>query len=370
MNSRHSRHPSIDRAASFAERLGLRVPVMLAPMAGACPPSLSIAVCEAGGLGACGALLMSPEEIQRWAGDVRAQTGGPFQMNIWVPDPEPPRDAEQESRLRQFLHPWQLAMEECAPHAGRGEGRAAVVLNFDEQCEAMLATEPAAISSIMGLFPEAMVADMKRRGIVWMATATTVAEAVTAVHAGADVIVAQGMEAGGHRGSFVAAEAEQSLVGLMSLLPAIVDEVDVPVVATGGIADARGAAAALLLGASAVQLGTGFLRTTESSISPAWAQAIARTRPEDTVATRSFTGRLGRAVRNRYLESAMGADAPSPAPFPVQSRLTQGMRQAATRADNIDAMQAWAGQSARLSRAVPAAQIVDELWQGMQTLLG
>ena len=181
--------------------------------------------------------------------------------------------------------------------------------------------------------------------------------------------MAQGMEAGGHRGAFQAAEAERSLVGLFSLLPAIVDAVDVPVVATGGIGDARGAAAALLLGASAVQIGTGFLRASESGIPSAWADAIARASPEDTVATRAFSGRLGRAIKSRYVDAASAEDAPLPAPYPVQRGLTQTMRQAANSRNNIDAMQAWAGQSARLAKAAPAAAIVDELWGEAQSLL-
>lgn len=361
-------HTSLKRANEFAERLGLRVPVLLAPMAGACPASLSIAVANAGGLGACGVLLMSPAGIEQWGRDFRVGSSGLFQLNNWIPDPAPVRDAVHESQLKAFLSSWELEMG----HAESAQSAAVTptaALVFNEQCDAMLEAAPAVISSIMGVFSEAMRTAMKSRGILWFATATTVNEAVIAANAGADVIVAQGMEAGGHRGSFRATDAERSLVGLFSLLPAIVDAVDIPVVATGGIADARGAAAALLLGASAVQVGTGFLRADESGISPAWANAIAQTLPEDTVATRVFSGRLGRAIRTRYVDGAASAKAPVPAPYPVQRSLTQAMRQAATRTDNIDGIQAWAGQSAAMSKALPAAGIIDELWQGVQVLL-
>ncbi len=358
-------HPSLKRANEFADRLGLKIPMLLAPMAGACPVSLSIAVANAGGLGACGVLLMSPEQIAHWAQEFRVASSGHFQLNNWVPDPPPKRDAANESRIQSFLCSWEREMG----HDGDPSTDMPPPLDFSAQCDAMIAVKPAVISSIMGVFPPSMVAEMKRQGIVWYATATTVTEAVHAAQAGADVIVAQGMEAGGHRGAFKAAEAERSLVGLFSLLPAIVDAVDVPVVATGGIADARGAAAALLLGASAVQIGTGFLRAAESGIPSAWADAIARTLPEDTMATRAFSGRLGRAIKSRYVDAASAEGAPLPAPYPVQRGLTQTMRQAANSRNNIDAMQAWAGQSARLAKAMPAAVIIDELWDEAQSLL-
>ena len=160
------------------------------------------------------------------------------------------------------------------------------------------------------------------------------------------------------------------MVGLFSLLPAVVDAVDRPVVATGGIADGRGVAAALLLGASAVQVGTGFLRAPEAGLHPAWAEGIGAARPEDTVATRAFTGRLGRSLRNAYTEAAMSPQAPNPAPYPIQRALTRGMRAAAARESRLEAMQAWAGQSAGLARAAPAQDILRNLWGEARELLG
>ena len=148
----------------------------------------------------------------------------------------------------------------------------------------------------------------------------------------------------------------------MSLLPAVVDAVDVPVVATGGIADGRGVAAALALGASAVQIGTGFLRCPEAAIHPAWADAIGRTAPEDTRVSRVFSGRPGRSIATAYVRAAIAPDAPPPAPYPVQRGLTAPMRDEAGRQGDVERMQAWAGQSALLSSAEPAAALARRLW--------
>ncbi|MFL6414835.1 MAG: NAD(P)H-dependent flavin oxidoreductase [Bryobacteraceae bacterium] len=348
-----------ERIESFKAHLGLRLPILLAPMAGACPPSLSIAVAEAGGLGACGALLMTPDEIASWANEFRAGSNGAFQINLWIPDPPPKRDAEAEARQRDFLAFWGPAVP---PQAGDAK-----LQDFDSQCKATLSAAPKAISSIMGLYPPAFVAEMKKRGVLWFATATTVAEARLAEEAGADAIVAQGAEAGGHRGAFKAETAERETIGLMALLPQIADAVKVPVIATGGIGDSRAVAAALILGASAVQIGTGLLRTPEAKIHPAYADRLARTEAHETVITRSFSGRPGRSVATKYVRAAL--DGPPPAPYPVQRGLTAAMRQAAGKENDPERMQMWAGQAAKYTRAEPAATIVQQLWEGASRLL-
>ena len=241
--------------------------------------------------------------------------------------------------------------------------------DFAEQCNTMIELAPRAMSSIMGLYPGDVVGRMKTSGIAWFATATTLAEALLAEAAGADVIVAEGAEAGGHRGAFDPSRAERELVGLFALVPAIVDAVQLPVVAAGGIADARGVAAALTLGASAVQIGTGLLRCPESGISAAWADALAHTQPEETMLTRAFTGRPGRSIATAYALAATDPDAPEPMPYPVQRGLTRAMTVAAARSGDIDRIQAWAGQAAARARAEPAAAVVADIWTGARELV-
>ncbi|MEY3253548.1 MAG: hypothetical protein RL227_2521 [Pseudomonadota bacterium] len=352
------------RAQAFAVAHRLALPLVQAPMAGVPSLPLAGAVARAGGMAAMGALMLTPQAIGDWVARLRAQAGAdaPLLLNLWVPDPPPRRDAGQEARVVAFLAQHGPAVP---PAAGDAQPH-----DFGEQFDAVVAARPAVLSTIMGLLTPPQVARLRAAGIAWWATVTTVAEARAAVAAGADVVVAQGAEAGGHRGAFDATRARDQAVGLFALLPAVVDAVPVPVVAAGGVADPRTAAAALLLGASAVQIGSALLRCPEAGIAPVWQQALATCAPEDTRLTRAFSGRWGRALATAYVEAAAAPDAPEPAPYPVQRGLTTAMRKAAEAAGDLSHLQAWAGQGVGRVQAAPAAAWLAALWRGAESLLG
>jgi nitronate monooxygenase len=354
-------HETSERAQAFCRRFGVATPILLAPMAGACPPLLSAQVADAGGMGAMGALMSTPQAIRDWVKAFRDMSAGPFMINLWIPGAAPRRDGAHEEAVREFLARWGPRPDAAAADA--------VPIDFDSQCEAMLETRPTAISSIMGVFPPWVVERAKSLGVPWFATATTVREARVAEAAGADVIVAQGSEAGGHRGAFDPERAERELVGTFALVPSIVDQVSVPVIASGGIADGRGVAAALTLGAAAVEIGSAFLMCPEAGIAPSWARALGEAAPEESELTRAFSGRPGRALSTSYVRAARGDDAPRPAPYPVQRGLTAAMRAKGTAEDDLARIQAWAGQAAALAKVSGARAMTQALWRDAQVLL-
>jgi nitronate monooxygenase len=350
---------NFEKTEEFCSAYGLSMPVIMAPMAGACPAELAAAVSNAGGMGACGVLPLTPGQISVWTEKFRSGTNGAFLLNSWTPGPEPTRDYNHEELLKKFL-------SDFGPEVPLIDTRN-LQISFEEQCEAMLEARPNVISSIMGLYEPTFIEKMKQQGIKWFATVTSVSEAILAQKAGADALVVQGSEAGGHRGNFYTAYDQSA--GLMALLPVVADVVDIPLIATGGIVDSRSVSAAILLGASAVQIGTGLLRTPEAAIKSSWADAIKVTRPEDTITTRAFSGKPGRAIRNCYTEAAHKKDSPIPTSYPMQRALTEGMRLKASDENKIDSMQAWAGQAASLAKDINAQDLLRNLWNEVEDKL-
>ncbi|MFP5512291.1 MAG: NAD(P)H-dependent flavin oxidoreductase [Alphaproteobacteria bacterium] len=338
------------------ERLGLRSPVIQAPMAGGGDTAaLVAAVNQAGGLGFVGAAYLTDAQIAERALDIRSRTALPFGINLFAPTPAPgpaPMMADALSRVAPFHA--ELGLPEAEEPYFAGDG-------FDRQFAALLDSGAAYYSVTFGLPPAESVAAAKARGMRVLGTATTVAEAVALEQAGVDAVIAQGSEAGGHRGSFIGDPAA-NLVGTMALVPQMADAVGIPVIASGGIMDGRGIAAALALGATAVQLGTVFLTSDEAGIPEAHKTVILTAREDQTRLTRAFSGRPARGIVNRFMEAVEDPAAPDAVlPFPLQNALTRPLRTAAGKAGRAEFLSLWAGQGLRLAQRRPAGELVAEL---------
>ncbi|HEY1240778.1 MAG TPA: nitronate monooxygenase [Bryobacteraceae bacterium] len=347
----------------LTELLNLSVPVIQAPMAGGGDTAdLVSAVSNAGAFGSIGAAYLTPEGILERSRAIRAKTSRPFGINLFAPLPSPGADAASMTRAVEAITPYFAELGLPAPEPPTPPAAA-----FDDQLAASLETGASVFSFTFGTVPQRAVEEVKRRKIVLIGTATTVAEAQALVELGVDGVVAQGSEAGGHRGTF-ATDFDSGMIGLMSLVPQIVDAVPVPVIASGGIMDGRGIAAALVLGAAGVQLGTAFLTCTEAGVAPAYQQAILDATEHQTKTTRAFSGRPARGIVNRVLR-AYEHTAEAILPFPLQNALTRPMRSEAARQGRADYLSLWAGQGLRMARRMSAAALIACLKAEMEATL-
>jgi nitronate monooxygenase len=346
-------------STTLTELLGIESPILLGAFGGASSVELAATVSNLGGLGAYGLYGYDSDRIRETADALRAATSKPFALNLWLPYEEPGSGGASASfgQAAAALAPFYNELGMVAPAAP-----AAYLPTFDEQFEAVLAARPAVVSFVFGVPAPETVAAAHAKDTTVVGTATSVAEAVALERGGVDAIIATGPEAGGHRVSFLR-HPEESLVGGLALIPQVVDAVRVPVIAAGGIADRRGVAAAFALGASAVQVGTAFLRTRQSAISDAYRIAIGSISDDGTVLTRAMSGRLARGIPNRAIREigATGAIAP----FPVQNWLTGQFRAEAGRRNLGELQSLWAGQAAALAVHEDALDVFAELTRGL-----
>jgi nitronate monooxygenase len=338
----------------LTNRLKLAHPIVQAPMAGGGDtPRLVAAVSEAGALGSIGAAYLTPEQIAETGRAVRSLTSRPFGINLFAPQRSPGTPIDP-ARLLQRVAP--LFAEVGLPPPALP---AVPADRFADQLAACLEIGASVFSFTFAMPPEGAIAAVKQRGLFVAGTATTVEEAILLEKAGVDAVVAQGSEAGGHRGTF-ASRFETSMVGTIALVPQIRDAVRVPVIASGGIMDGRGIAAALALGASAVQLGTAFLAADEAGVAECYKQALLGARDDATRLTSAFSGRPARGIVNRFMEE-VDREPEAILPFPLQNALTRPLRTAAAKAGRAEFLSLWAGQGTRMARRLPAAELVARL---------
>jgi nitronate monooxygenase len=338
------------------QRLGLAHPIIQAPMAGGGDtPDLVAAVSNAGAFGSIGATYLTPEQIRSTAAEVHVRTSRTFGINFFSPLP-PEKPQEKPETMLARLAPYFAEFNLPAPTLPKS-----AAIPFNEQLGAALESGAACFSFTFGKLPEDAVSAIKARKMFLIGTATTVEEAIALEKSGADAIVAQGSEAGGHRGTF-GGDFTAGMVGVISLVPQVVDAVRVPVIASGGIMDGRGVVAALALGASAVQMGTAFLVCHESGVSDAYKDAILSAHEDQTRITRAFSGRPARGIVNRFMtEVEFNHDDDAILPFPLQNALTRPLRTAAAKQGRAEFLSLWAGQGVRLARRQSAAELIARL---------
>jgi nitronate monooxygenase len=343
----------------FCRKYGLSIPVVLAPMGGdPSTPELVAAVSNAGGLGSLAAAYSSAERIQQDITKVRELTTRPFAVNLFSPQAQLPLK-DSVDVVADFLRPYHERLGLTAPELPKKP-----IEDFDEQLDAVCKAAPPVFSFTFGLLPPQATDRLKAQGTYLMGTATTVEEAKQLQQTGVDAVIAQGSEAGAHRGTF-AVPAEQALVGTVALIPQVVDAVRIPVIASGGIMEGRGIVAALALGASAVQMGTAFLGCKEAGTSVVYREALMQGREDQTTLTRAFSGRMARGLSNEFIER-WNASGLEHLPYPWQNAFTQPMRRAAANAKQGGLLSLWAGQGVGMLRETSAVQLMRELGEEIQ----
>ena len=347
-------------------KLGINYPVIQGPLGGLSSQELTAAVSNFGGLGSFGAHGLTPEAIKEAIAEIRSLTSKPFAMNLWVSMEDEGARTSDENSFNRSLAP--LAAHLSALGAPRPAYKPYSPVRFEDQVRVLLDANVPVFSFIFGIPSREVLVECRAKGIVTIGTATTPEEGVALYEAGVDVIVASGFEAGGHRGSFLRS-AEDSLTGTLSLVPQITDNVRVPVIAAGGIADARGVIAALALGAEGVQMGTVFLACEESGASLLHRHALRGKKAGHTALTKGFTGRLARGIHNRLLEE-LNQPGTEILPYPLQRGLVRNVAIPAEAAGRSDLLPLWAGQSANLSSCTDVSSFLTTLVEEISEIAG
>jgi len=347
--------------------LGIEYPIIQGPLGGLSTQRLTAAVSNFGGLGSFGGVGLSPSAIKDAIAEIRDLTSKPFAINLWV-------STEDEAAHTSGSEAFARSLTPLAGHIQALGGTLpaytpyVVPSRFEDQVRVLLDAKVPAFSFIVGVPPKEILDECRAQGILTIGTVTTPDEAIVLEQAGVDVIVASGFEAGGHRGSFLRS-SEESLTGTFSLLPQVVDAVSVPVVAAGGITDARGIVAAFALGAEGVQIGTAFLPCEESGASVAHREAILSGKARRTGLTRGFTGRLARGIHNQLLEE-LNRPGVEILPYPLQRYLVRNLSVLADKAGKPEFLPLWAGQSASLSRHSDAKTLLQTLVSEVSAIAG
>lgn len=342
-----------DYVRKFVDQLGIDHPIIQAPMAGGpSTPELVAAVSSAGALGSLGVGYLPPEQIDAEIKKVRELTNKPFGVNLFVP--ENPDASEVSANVLQKLDEFSKELEVDPVQIPRTAS-----YTFEDQLAVLLDNNVPVFSFTFGIPEERLIKKMFQQDMVIIGTATCVEEGIMLQEAGCNAIVAQGSEAGGHRGSFVATTGAP-LIGGVALIPQLASKVKVPVIASGGIMDGRGVAASLALGSSAVQIGTAFLSCKEANLPQPWLDSLQNSKDTSTVLTKTFSGKYARGIRNRFIDEMSSLEDEIPS-YPIQNTLTRQIRNASKERGDSEYMSMWAGQGSSLSRQSTAQELIRTL---------
>ena len=349
---------------SFSQKVGIKYPIIQAGMAGGITsPELVASVSNAGGLGSIGAGYMTPKDLQDTIQKVKSLTKEPFSVNLFTPEVVTVDQAKVDQAnewLSHFRH--DLNITETP------EVKTVTDDNFKQQIDLIIEENIKICSFTFGIPDQDIIDKLKSKGILLIGTATTVDEAIKNEEKGIDIIVMQGSEAGGHRGSFLDSH-QTSMIGTMALIPQVVDQVNIPVIAAGGITDGRGLVAALALGAEGVQMGTAFVTSLESGSPEIAKQAILESHEVSTVVTSTFSGKPARGLNNLFIEQMSKYEDALPQ-YPIQNTLTQPIRKSAAKEKRIEYMSLWCGQNLRTLNSKSASDIIKDTVAQADKVLG